>query len=404
MGKRWRKYQVGRYRLGRLHGEAVVGWRGDDGKKHRHRLGVFSEGEGRIALDTFVGNVQALNGRGGITFKMVWDDYYADRKKDGKLMAAFDDNWKALEPRFGAMRVTDVTNDICRAYARERLERGRLIRRKGTDGKPEEVRLPIRVGTVWSELLRLRSAVNWAWDHNRLVGLGLDKKPKIWIPRKPDPKQRVLSVEEFVRLRDACAAWPHLRLFVILAITTAARTEAILQLTWRRVDFSAGTIDLRDPEGVVDPLSKRARKGRALVLMTPEARAALEEAKDGALTDYVIEWDEAPVKCIRRSFLGAVRRAGLGEAIADPTRPGKTKWVTDVTPHTLRHSVLSWLEEDGVDEKYISRLAAHSGPEITRKLYIHPRVEALKEAAEAIERRTQQSPRLAITSARPSQT
>lgn len=332
-----------------------------------------------------------MSDRGDITFKMIWEDYYADREKDGKKMEAFDDSWKALEPRFGAMRVKDVTNDVCRAYARERLARGRVIARKGPEGKPEQVRVPISVGTVWTELLRLRSAVNWAWDHNRLVNLRLDKKPKIWIPRKPAPRQRVLSVEEFVRLRDACAVTPHVRLFVILAITTAGRTEAILELTWSKVDFAAGTIDLRDPDGVVDPLSKRARKGRAVVLMTSEARAALKEAKKGALTDHVIEWCEEPVKCIRKSFLGAVKRAGLAQEIADPTRPGKTRFVTDVTPHTLRHSVLSWLEEDGVDEKYISRLAAHSGPEITRKIYIHPRVETLRPAAQAIERRTQQS-------------
>ena len=36
----------------------------------------------------------------------------------------------------------------------------------------------------------------------------------------------MLTVEEFVRLRDACAGTPHMRLFVILAITTAGRSEA----------------------------------------------------------------------------------------------------------------------------------------------------------------------------------
>lgn len=382
MGRKWRKYRVGRYSLGQLFDkqegqyEAVVRWRDEHGK-HRERLGVHGEDEGRKALDAWVGGIKALKSRGDITFKMIWDEYYADRKQDGKQMSAFDESWRALEPRFGSMLITDITNDICRDYAKERMERGRTYTRKGKDGKTETVTVPVHVGTVWTELLRLRSAVNWAWDHNRLKSLGLDSKPKIWIPSKPESNQRALSVGEFIAFRDACQGTPHLRLFVILALTTAARTEAILQLKWDKVDFEAGTIDFREPKGIVDPLSKRARKGRALVLMTPEARAELEMAYDGRQTDYVIEWAEEPVKKIRKAFAAAVKRAGLD---------GR------VTPHTLRHTALTWLEEERIPVETISKLAAHSGTEITRKTYLHSSPEVLRPAAEAIERRLQLPP------------
>jgi integrase len=382
VGKKWRKYRVGRYGLGQLFDskagqyEAVVRWRDERGK-HRERLGVYGEDEGRKAIDAWVGGLQALKSRGEITFKMVWDEYYEDRKSDGKRMAAFDESWRALAPRFGSMLITDITNDICRDYAKDRIERGRTITRKGKDGKPEKVHLPVNVGTVWTELLRLRSAVNWAWSHNKLKSLGLDGKPKIWVPTKPESNQLALSVAQFIAFRDACQCTPHLRLFVILAITTAARTEAVLQLKWEKVDFVAGTIDFREPKGVVDPLSKRARKGRALVLMTPEARAELEAAYDGAQTDHVIEWDGAPVKKIRKAFAAAVKRADLD---------GR------VTPHTLRHTALTWLEEEGIPVETISKLAAHSGTEITRKTYLHSSPELLRPAADAIERRLQLPP------------
>jgi integrase len=82
---------------------------------------------------------------------------------------------------------------------------------------------------------------------------------------------------------------PHIKLFVVLTITTGGRTAAILELTWDRIDFEAGTIDLRTRE-VVDPLTKKVRKGRAIVPMSNEARAMLQDARQGALTNYVIEW------------------------------------------------------------------------------------------------------------------
>jgi integrase len=61
-----------------------------------------------------------------------------------------------------------------------------------------------------------------------------------------------------------------------------------------------------------------------------------------------------------------------------------------VTPHTLRHTALTWLEEEGIPIEMISKLAAHSGPDITRQVYLHARPEVLRPAADAIERRLQQ--------------
>jgi hypothetical protein len=324
MGKRWRKYEIGRYALQQLNGEAVVVWRDENRQRHRQRLGVFTEREGRVAVDTFISRLETLKGRGDITVDMIWAEYVEDRRRDGKLVDVFEANWKALKPCFGDMLVTAINNDICRRYAQDRTAEGRVIKRRGANGKMEEVRLPISVGTVWTELLRLRSCINWAWEHNRLRSLGLDAKPKVWVPSKPAPKKRVLTVDEFVRLRDACAGTPHMRLFVILAITTAGRSEALVGLLWVKVDFDADTIDLREEPGKLDPLSKRARKGRAILPMTAEARAALLAAKAEALTDHVIEWDGSPVRKIRKGFQAAVRRAGLGGTRMTPRGPASS--------------------------------------------------------------------------------
>jgi integrase len=321
---------------------------------------VFSEAEGRGALHSFIGKCEALKNRPGLTIGEVWEAYRADRRKDGKLMAAFDANWKALEGRFAALTIADLTDDVCRDYAQGRLEAGRSVRKYNPQtGLNDERRLPISVGTVWSELLRLRSCLNWA-AKRRVIPWA----PHVWLPSKPAPRDRVLSESEVQQLIGACVM-PHIRLFVVLAITTAGRSAALLELTWDRVDFAAGTIDLRAKE-VVDPLLKKVRKGRSIVVMTDEARGELLQAKAGARSLHVIEWDGMPIKKIRKGFEAAVNRAGLGR---------------DVTPHVLRHTVLTWLDEDDVPMERISRLAGH------RTTGVH----TLQPAAEVIDMRLRRS-------------
>jgi integrase len=333
MGKRWRKYQVGRYRLGTLRNklgkdEAVVCWR-DEAGKHRNRLGVYSEAEGRIALDRFIGRFQALKARETQTVRDIWFAYVSDRERDGKLVATFRHNWKALEPRFGDMLVDDINNDICRDYTDLRIKQGRSP------------------GTVWTELTRLRSALNWA-RKQRLI----HSVPPTWIPTKPEPKQRSLTQEEIWRLYES-AKERHVKVFIALGIGTGGRTEAILGLRWDQVDFEGRQIDLRE-KTVINPLTKKVRKGRAVVSMSDELRVILLDARERAMSDHVVEWDGQPVKKIRKGFTAAVERAGLGK---------------DVTPHTLRHTVASAATEAGVAILKVSRFLGHRDQATTEKIY-----------------------------------
>lgn len=290
--------------------------------------------------------VTVLKERETKTIGEIWIEYRADREKDGKVILNFDNDWKALKRRFGPMEIEALTADACRAYAEARHAAGKSI------------------STVWTELTRLRSCINWA-SKRRVI----KDKPYVWVPTKPEGRQRVMTAEEVLRLLDACIM-PHTRLFVILAITTGARSGAICDLTWERVDFEAGTINFQALEPV-NPLTKKVRKGRAIAPMTLEARAALTEAQRGALTDHVIEWDGAPVKNVRKAFAAAATRAGLD----------------GVTPHVLRHSVATWLDEDGIPMERISKMLGHRDRRTTEKIYAKPGVDVLRPAADVIDMR-----------------
>ena len=135
MGKRWRRYANGPYNLGQLNGQAVCTWR-DGAGRHRVRLEAWTELEGRSALDSFVRKRERLSGGEVHTLAAIYQSYQNDREKDGKQIANFKESWKALKPRFGLLTPDDITADLCRQYARERV----------ADGKSQ--------GTIWTELTR----------------------------------------------------------------------------------------------------------------------------------------------------------------------------------------------------------------------------------------------------------
>lgn len=347
MGKRWRKYSVGRYRLGELNGQACAVWKDEAGKIHRRRLGsATTEVAAKALLDTFARRATLVRADSAKTVGELYAAYMQDRLADGKVASNFTDSWKALERRFGTLPVDAITADICRDYTRARIADG------------------VSQGTVWTELTRLRSCINWA--HKRRV---IPSAPYVWIPSKPPPRQRVLTDKEALALIDACAQ-PHLKLFVILALTTGARSAALTGLTWDRVDLKRGVIDLREPE-TVDPLTKRVRKGRGVVPITSVARAALVAAKAGALTDHVIEWNAEPVAKVRKGFMAAATRAGLD----------------DVTPHTLRHTAASWIVNGGGSMEFAANLLSHRDPNTTRQNYAKVDPESLRPAADVIDMR-----------------
>ena len=113
-------------------------------------------------------------------------------------------------------------------------------------------------GTVRRELVQLKAVLAWAREAKVLPE---DVKPKITLPPEGAAKTRFLSESEEEQVWAAAAARffdtskpfreRRIGLFVCLALETAARMEAILGLTWDRVDTTRWVIDFRDPQKAV---------------------------------------------------------------------------------------------------------------------------------------------------------
>ncbi|MGA2637008.1 site-specific integrase [Methylocella sp.] len=160
---------------------------------------------------------------------------------------------------------------------------------------------------------------------------------------------------------DACE-FPHIKLFAILAFATGGRMSAILQLTWDRIDFERGEIQLRDPTRL------KTNKGRANPPMNDMVRAELLGAKQAATTPFVIEWGGHRVLSVKKGLAAVGKRCGL-------------PWVT---AHVFRHSAACAMAEAGVPMAEIAQFLGHSDSRVTERHYARFSPKYLRTAAAAL--------------------
>jgi integrase len=232
-----------------------------------------------------------------------------------------------------------ITAAACHAYARRRRGEG------------------VSDGTVRIELAALKAAMRWAGHRDQRL---IAEVPTIVMPPRGESRVRWLTREEADRLIAACDRH-HIRLFVLIALNTAARTGAILGLTWDRVDLALRIVDFRDP--AVAP----SRKRRRLVRINDTLAAALSEAKAVSTSGHVIEWAGQGIARIIHGFRDAAARAGLA----------------GVTPHVLRHTAVTWMLQAGVGIWEVAGMAGMT-TEMIEAVYGHHHPDYQRSAARAL--------------------
>ena len=243
--------------------------------------------------------------------------------------------WKAAAPFWNAMPIGRVDREVCADYRRHRHH--------------------CRAITVRNELAVIRAALNHAEREKLIV-----KAPYIQMPALPPKAIRHLSKAQFRKLVAGAEA-PHIKLFMKLAVATGARMTALLELTWDRVDFALGVIDLNPPERV------QTSKYRATVRMNAQIREELEAAKAGAESPFVIEYGGRRVASVKTAMNAAVRRSGVA-----------------ATPHMFRHSAAVWMAEAGQPMPVIAQFLGHTDSRITERVYARFSPDFLAGAAEAL--------------------
>lgn len=248
---------------------------------------------------------------------------------------------KSLLKFFGDKMLSEINGDLCRKYARER-------------GAVQAAR---------KELEDLRAAIN----HHRREGL-CNAIVEVVLPPKSAPRERWLTRAEAARLiwaawryRETQKGMPtdkhprrHVAKFLLVALYSATRKtaicEAALEPTVGRpfIDLDRGVF-YRRPQG-----GRQTKKRRPPVPLPERLLAHLRRWRRRGQR-FVIEWKGQPVGSIDKAFERNVEAAKLG---------------SDVTPHTTRHTSVTWLAQAGVDPWEICKFAGIT-MEVFEEVYAH---------------------------------
>jgi len=197
----------------------------------------------------------------GFTCADLWALY--EKKHAVEADATRDYSWKNLKPHFGDVALVNIDQDLVDDYVEKRGA--------GAIGKPS------KPSTVRRELGALRACWGWAADPKRRL-IRPEQIPAFDLPPAAEPRDRWLRADEIKRLLEAArtlhagAQLSRGEMFLWLALETAARKTAILELTWDRVDFETNVIHYPVPG------KKATKKRRANVPISTRLRPVLEQA------------------------------------------------------------------------------------------------------------------------------
>jgi integrase len=273
---------------------------------------------------------------------------------------------------FGDKFVSEVTEEMCNDYIKWRCAQ--------TDKRAtKSIGRTIKPSTAKRELVTLSAALNWCWRNRRL-----DRPVIVTFPKIVERRERYLTRREVALLLWAALGFNndgkrnkfrinrHLARFILIALYTGTRHSAILRLQWMAntvggwFDLDAGIL-YRRPQDAIET-NKRRTPAPIPARLIPHLRRWRRLS-----TQHVIEFSGQRVASqLRRAWKGARELAGLGP---------------DVTPHTLKHTCVTLMLQNGVSTWSVAGLLGTSEAMI-RKVYGHHAIDYLRDAADIWSRRS----------------
>jgi len=299
-----------------------------------------------------------------LTVADCWQVYYSKHvEKNVSNVATQDQSWKNLQPHFGGLLVPEVSQDAIDSYLHKRTT-GRLGRR-------------VKPATVRRELSALVACLNFcAKPKQKLISPSAIQP--FDLPEASEPRDRWLKHDEIQRLLNAASALRRGKAlsrgerFLWIALETAARKQAVFDLTWDRVDFETKVIHFEVPG------RKRTKKRRVSVPISDALLPVLQRAHDERTNDLVMT--------NKSSIWSTVQVIALKAGLADPQpkrKAGEKPKATGVSPHVLRHTAATHMARKGVPLWVIAKVLGNTLA-MVEKVYAKHSPDDLRDAVDLI--------------------
>ncbi len=226
---------------------------------------------------------------------------------------------EALLPFWGKLTVSAVKAETCRRYGRSRVT---------TKGMPMGKTRPIGSATIRRELGTLRAAIGYCHAEGYIL-----TAPPVTLPEKPPAKDRWMTRDEAAKL--LWAAWrskraKHLAHFILIGLYTGTRKDAILRLHFGP-NTIGGWIDTRNGLLYRRGEGERQSKKRQPPARLPDRLLAHARRWKEMGARFPVEYQGGRCGDIKTGWVAIADEAGM---------PG-------VTPHTLRHTAITWSMQRG---------------------------------------------------------
>ena len=229
--------------------------------------------------------------------------------------------------------------------------------------------------TLKDMLMWLRQILDYAVEDGYLARNPAHSK-RVKIPSQKVTERVALTREEFEDIhRNLSKLQPKDALFIALAMYTGMRRGEILGLKDTDIDYDEGVIHVR--RSATYPRVNRA------IVDTPKTHSGYRKIPIlSMLMPFLPKTQED-----RYLFEGEIEGEPLShqQLVNTMKRIKRTIDLHGATPHSLRHTFITFMNNSGMDIKTIQTIAGHASADITMNRYTHAQDSQLKTGAERME-------------------